>query len=344
MQMFGGNQLLQSVLFHLDGLLIKSKESNQILFVNEEIFQFIPSLFQDFTNHKVQTYMITNQSKEFITSSFHISSIADYITTIGFIDDINPSEQLTDLLQEWGLNSINTIGLMPSNHMLTIMNDLNIPTLGYQNLLFPNDDLSNCKFLVEGFDSLDYSYIEYVYHYVHELPQIIARTNRLMIRELSLSDVPYLHSIANQIQIKDKIDDMRGTVEEEQEKMSAYINYIYRFYGIGLWGIFLSDTNQLIGRGGVEYKKFDDQTHYYELGFYISSEMHGKGYGQESIAAILDYCFHTLALPSIIAFVKIDNDNSRKLLQRIGMTFDCVTTRNQQPVYQYILHNPNHIN
>ena len=82
------------------------------------------------------------------------------------------------------------------------------------------------------------------------LPVQIARTRRLVIREIVAEDVPYLFEIFQQPGIKDMMRPSR-TLEEEQEFMRAYISHAYAFYDYGLWCVLEKESGKIVGEAGL---------------------------------------------------------------------------------------------
>lgn len=92
--------------------------------------------------------------------------------------------------------------------------------------------------------------------------------------------------------------------------------------GTGFWAIISKQTQQFIG--GVLLKRLYDinenSTYNYEIGWHIHQECSGKGYATEAGLKIMDYAFHTLKLPALIAIIDPKNTASLKVAQKLGMT------------------------
>jgi RimJ/RimL family protein N-acetyltransferase len=128
-----------------------------------------------------------------------------------------------------------------------------------------------------------------------------------------------LYSIYLQPGIREYINDLTNSLTLEQEKHKAYIRNVYHLYGYGLWGVFLKDSGKLIGRCGIELKKLDNEQ-IYELGYLLSNEYQGMGYARKFVNEIIQYCFHELDIPRIVAVIDSRNLRSLHLAENVGMT------------------------
>lgn len=81
--------------------------------------------------------------------------------------------------------------------------------------------------------------------------RIIASTKRLRIRELRLSDLDALYELYTSCEEEPDVEPLSADRDEEYVKLHAYIDYMYGFYGVGLWAVCEKQTGRLIGRCGV---------------------------------------------------------------------------------------------
>jgi len=85
---------------------------------------------------------------------------------------------------------------------------------------------------------------------------IIGETERLLIRELTVRDLPALRNMRGENDDPEDLgpDDMNFT---EEDRLKAYIEYQYAFFGFGIWGIVLKEETcpegegMLIGKAGL---------------------------------------------------------------------------------------------
>lgn len=183
--------------------------------------------------------------------------------------------------------------------------------IGYLNPERPGERLSGCKLLLEGFEEIDRSFLEQVHTRALGLPVTIAETERLRIREMTLSDLPALNVLCRE----------NGYDETGAEEATAYIEYMYGLYQCGMWLVFEKKSGRLIGRCGfgvADYLDFSEL----DLGYLIAETHRGQGYAEEACRAVLAYGAETLELPEISAYVEEGNRASEKLLKKLDFQWE----------------------
>lgn len=149
-------------------------------------------------------------------------------------------------------------------------------------------------------------------------PVEIARTERLLIRETVLSDVPRLYEIFHEAGAGDWMEPLQPTLQEEMEFMEAYIRYAYAFYDFGLWTVLESASGEIVGRAGLFPSKVLDEA--VELGYLIAPGRQRRGYAAECGRAILSYAFEVLDLKEIHIRTDCRNLASVRTAERLGFT------------------------
>lgn len=59
-----------------------------------------------------------------------------------------------------------------------------------------------------------------------------------------------------------------------------------------------------------------------EIGWRLPVASWGQGYATEAAQALLRYGFEVLAWPEVVAFTAAINERSRRVMERLGMTYD----------------------
>ena len=59
-----------------------------------------------------------------------------------------------------------------------------------------------------------------------------------------------------------------------------------------------------------------------ELAYAIGEEYWGKGLVAEASSAVMDYCFKEFGLKRIQARCKLENEASRRVMEKVGMAFE----------------------
>lgn len=169
-------------------------------------------------------------------------------------------------------------------------------------------------FCVENIADITSSYVERIYQRFHKLPWNILETERLLVREIMVEDVPRLYELYKDADITQYMENLFADPAEEVEYTRHYIENVYYFYGYGMWVVVEKESGQIIGRAGVESKEGFDGL---ELGFMIGKSYQRKGYGFEVCRAILDYVQEELEVYTVCALVKEENMASIALCRKL---------------------------
>jgi RimJ/RimL family protein N-acetyltransferase len=105
-------------------------------------------------------------------------------------------------------------------------------------------------------------------------------------------------------------------------------------YGYGFFSVILKPEGLLIGDCGLENMKVDgDQTT--ELGYDFRSDYWNQGFATEAAAAVRDYAFNVLQLPHLISLIRVGNEASKRVSEKIGMCLVAEIAQNGIPYWKY---------
>lgn len=104
--------------------------------------------------------------------------------------------------------------------------------------------------------------------------------------------------------------------------------------GAGWWSIEDRRTGQLVGNVGAFFRC--DST-VMEMGWNTYRAFWGKGIANEAAAAVLHHVFEVRREPKVRALIDSGNESSRRVAERLGMTFQMKTELNGKEVNSYIL-------
>jgi RimJ/RimL family protein N-acetyltransferase len=57
-----------------------------------------------------------------------------------------------------------------------------------------------------------------------------------------------------------------------------------------------------------------------ELGYDLRSDQWGRGLATEAATAVRDFAFDVLGLPRLVSLIRVSNDASRRVAEKVGMT------------------------
>lgn len=153
---------------------------------------------------------------------------------------------------------------------------------------------------------------------------IIAETERLLLRELTVADAPFIFELVNEPAWIEFIGDkgVRSIVDAEKYIINGP-RKSYSTNGFGLWLVQLKELNIPIGMCGLIKR---EALEHVDIGFAFLAVHNGKGYGFEAATAALDYAQNKIGLKHILAITNQDNVRSIRLLEKLGLTFERLIT------------------
>lgn len=185
------------------------------------------------------------------------------------------------------------------------------------------------RYAVESLAELDIEYLERVRRRYNHIPWDIGETDRCLIRELSLSDLPALYELYDKPGMTDYVEPLYD-YETELEYQKAYIENMYGFYEYGMWLVFSKETGKLIGRAGLEHD---------ELGYMIAPELQNRGYATEVCRFIIDYARENTDFEELYCRIDERNTASVRLAKKLGFVRNAQigNERNTDELDRYVL-------
>ncbi len=146
-------------------------------------------------------------------------------------------------------------------------------------------------------------------------------TPRLSLRRMRLSDIDGLLGIFGDPLVMASFN----TTPFNRDQMSNWVrrNLDHQdVHGYGLFSVILKSEDLLIGDCGLEHMEVDGAL-ITELGYDFNSNYWNQGYATEAGQAVRDYAFDDLHIPQLISLIRVGNEASRRVSEKIGM--QCVT-------------------
>ena len=149
---------------------------------------------------------------------------------------------------------------------------------------------------------------------------MILETERLLLREFTPSDAPFVVELLNDPGWLASIGD-RGvrTLQQAVHYIEAGPMKMYAVYGFGLYLTQRKADHVPIGMCGLVKRDFLDDV---DLGFAFLERYQGQGYAFEAASGVMDHATRALELKRIVAFTTQDNERSARLLQKLGFHFE----------------------
>lgn len=161
---------------------------------------------------------------------------------------------------------------------------------------------------------IEEDYLRLVISRFKNIPLMIANSNRIYIRELTLDDADSLIDLyKNEKYIESFFDNKM----DAKEYLKKYIADVYGFWGFGIWGIFSNselygNKNEFMGVTG--FTKRDDGI---ELCYALLEKYRLKNLAYEATMLVIDYADRNIDYDKIIINVHKTNTASVRLAKKI---------------------------
>lgn len=146
----------------------------------------------------------------------------------------------------------------------------------------------------------------------------IIETERLLLRELKLSDITELSEI-----LSDKESMKYYPRPFSKEEVEIWIKMNTRSYednNFGLWAVISKNDNIFLGDCGITIQDIEGKQ-LPELGYHIKKHYCNKGYASEAAKACIGYVFDILNLETLYSYTNIDNVPSIQVAKKNGMEY-----------------------
>jgi RimJ/RimL family protein N-acetyltransferase len=150
---------------------------------------------------------------------------------------------------------------------------------------------------------------------------IILETDRLMLRRLLPTDLDSLYTLYSDQEIRRYFPEGTLTYEETKEELEWFLNGHPDHPELGLWATIHKETNHFIGRCGLLPWTIEDRPEV-EVAYLLAKPYWGQGLATEAARAIAHYGFEQLQLSRLICLIDPQNQASRNVATRIGMTLE----------------------
>lgn len=143
-------------------------------------------------------------------------------------------------------------------------------------------------------------------------------TSRLRLRMFEPDDLDAMSEITSDSEVMRYIGHGHPLTREETRANLVNIVSAFRRRGFGRWALILKETGALVGYCGLSNGNKEVGV---ELAYMLERGVWGRGLALEAGRACLRYGFERLGLDSIAGLTMHDNRRSRRVLERLGMSF-----------------------
>lgn len=315
--------MLKGVIFDMDGVIINSEPQHYLTDMKGyEQIASIKELIKSLYDHNVKLAIVSSSPRNEIMAVVESLGIERYFTKLLSEENVENPKPAPDIFlkaaEDLNLNVEECIIIEDSENGVKAANAAKIPVIVFVNPESGNQDLSKAAIVVEGFEEIDYTFVNRIYQRAYGIPWRIVETARCVVRESVIEDLEKFYDIYN-TQGMEYIEPM-ADYETEKEKLQSYIESRYPFYEYGMWTVLEKESGKVIGRAGIEERVVNGEEKT-ELGYMLHYLYRRNGIGTEICQAMLDYAKTTLYIEEIYAFTHPQNVISQKMLIKLGFQY-----------------------
>jgi [ribosomal protein S5]-alanine N-acetyltransferase len=140
-------------------------------------------------------------------------------------------------------------------------------------------------------------------------------TPRLILREMGADDATALLETFSDPRV---MASFPGTPPFDTDRMNAWVrrNLAHQTeHGYGLFSVVHRADGVLIGDCGLERMEIG-----VELGYDLRGDYWRRGLATEAATAVRDFAFDQLGLDRLVSFIRVGNQASRRVAEKVGMS------------------------
>lgn len=150
----------------------------------------------------------------------------------------------------------------------------------------------------------------------------VLKTDRLTLRKLKMGDADDLYECSSDPEVSKFMPwETHISLKNSEEYIEMAIEH-YLTGQLAPWGITLTESDKLIGT--IEFVKWLPNHYRAEISFVLSKYFWGNGYILEATKRVIRFGFENMDLQKIEGLSMIENVQSQRVLQKLGMRFEGV--------------------
>lgn len=163
---------------------------------------------------------------------------------------------------------------------------------------------------------------------------MIMETERLILSPWESADWAELRPIATDVEVMRYIT---GGVPWPDEKIQSFVDRQVKLYldrGFCRWKLVEKGSGEMIGFCGPgSWTDASDP----EIGWWLARGWWGRGLASEAAAAALRDAFERVRLGRIISVAMTENRASRRIMEKLGLSFECEFEKDGQRLVRYAM-------
>ncbi|MBO5670996.1 MAG: GNAT family N-acetyltransferase [Clostridia bacterium] len=158
----------------------------------------------------------------------------------------------------------------------------------------------------------------FIYNIFSRIP--ILETERLTLRRMRPDDAADMFEYARRADVTEYLT---WNPHPDEARTREYLKMVQKQYEDGEfydWAVVHRATGKMIGTCG--FTSFDDDNNAAEIGYVLNPAFHGQGLAAEAAWEVLNFGFLRLNLHRITARYMEGNAPSRRVMEKVGMSFE----------------------
>ncbi|MBQ7384857.1 MAG: GNAT family N-acetyltransferase [Clostridia bacterium] len=146
------------------------------------------------------------------------------------------------------------------------------------------------------------------------------KTERLTLRAMRRDDATDMFEYASQDGVTEFL---LWSSHKSRAYTEEYLKYVESRYAVGDfydWALICNQSGKMIGTCG--FASIDTVNNVGEIGYVLNPAYHGRGIAAEAAKEVMRFGFETLELHRIEARFMEGNDASRRVMEKLGMSFE----------------------
>jgi RimJ/RimL family protein N-acetyltransferase len=139
-------------------------------------------------------------------------------------------------------------------------------------------------------------------------------TERLLIRPLQPDDRPAFAALTHDPEVMKYVHAGQPYSEEELDEFFTRQARQLAQAGVCMGALIEKSTGRLCGIAGTQPLGDD-----YEIGWWLASDVWGRGYATEAGAVAMNHVLNVLQRPRVVAIIDPGNEPSKRVVERLGM-------------------------
>lgn len=175
---------------------------------------------------------------------------------------------------------------------------------------------------------------------MNHLGTVRIETERLILRKFVVSDAQDMFTnITSDPKVNKFLTwDLHKSVSTTEELLADWSEK-YNNYARYCWAIELKEYGEVIGN--ISAPTIKERTETVEVTYCLGSRWWGSGIVPEALTAVMDFFFHEVGVNRIEAGFDVNNPNSGKVMEKVGMRKEGVhrkAGRNNQGLFDLVLY------